>query len=215
MKIKWIGHSCFLITAKSGLKIITDPYSPGGGVQYEPVTDSADIVTVSHEHHDHNAVSEVKGNPKIVKGPGEHLVEGITISGLACHHDDMSGEQRGDNTIFCFTLDEVRICHSGDLGHRLSPEQLKEIGNVDVLLIPVGGYFTIDAKVATEVCNDLAPGIVIPMHYKTSKLAFPVVGVDDFLKGKANVKMVDSSEIDVEKGQLPGSTEIIVLQSAA
>jgi L-ascorbate metabolism protein UlaG (beta-lactamase superfamily) len=215
MKVKWIGHSCFLITSKTGLKIITDPYTPDGGVKYGPVMESADIVTVSHEHRDHNAISEVKGKPEIVRGKGEHLVKGIQIRGIASYHDDVSGTKRGDNVIFCFTVDDVTICHSGDLGHRLSPEQLSDIGNVDVLFIPVGGFFTIDAKTASQVCNDIKPGIVLPMHYKTPKLDFPVSGVDDFLQGKSSVKRVDSSEIDVEKGNLPGSTEVVILQSAS
>ena len=215
MKLKWIGHSCFLVTSNTGTKIITDPYTPGGGVQYEPINESANIVTVSHEHHDHNAVSFVGGNPRIVREEGEQTVEGIKIRGIACYHDDSSGTQRGNNVIFCFTVDGIRVCHLGDLGHRLDSDKLNELGDIDVLLIPVGGHFTMDARVATEVCDDIKPGIAIPMHFKTPKLQFPIVGVEDFLAGKNNVKIMNSSEIEVDKGQLPEITEIVILQPAS
>ncbi|HEY55787.1 MAG TPA: MBL fold metallo-hydrolase, partial [Dehalococcoidia bacterium] len=155
MKIKYLGHSAFLITSEAGVKIITDPYETGPGFTYGEITESADIVTVSHEHLDHCNISAVKGNPKVVSRTGRTAAKGIEIHSVASYHDEAEGRLRGDNTIFCFDVDGVRVCHLGDLGHLLDDKQLKEIGSVDILLIPVGGHFTIDAKVATEVCNQL------------------------------------------------------------
>ncbi len=215
MKLKWVGHSCFLITSETGLKIITDPYDTVQGVKYAPIKEAADIVTMSHDHYDHNSVSSIAGKPDLVKSIGAKNVKGIQFKGIASYHDEVGGKQRGANTIFCFSIDEIKICHLGDLGHLLSSGQLKEIGDVDVLLIPVGGYFTIDAGMATQICNELKPKVTIPMHYKTPKLDFPVVGVDDFLAGKKKVKRLDLSEADLKAGTLPTEPEILVLKPAS
>ena len=159
MKVKWLGHSSFLITADDGTKIITDPYTPGMmGVNYESVKDVADIVTVSHEHGDHNAVDKLPGNPQAVRGTGVKAVKGIEFKGTAAFHDPSRGGQRGANTIFCFTVDGVRVCHLGDLGHQLTDAEVAEVGPVDVLLAPVGGSFTIDAAGATQVRKNQAAG---------------------------------------------------------
>ena len=214
MKLKWLGHACFLITSDTGLKIITDPYAVGGGVGYSCIKESADIVTVSHGHSDHNNDSAVVGKPEVVTSAGAKEVKGIEIKGVATHHDESAGKARGNNVIFCFSVDGVKVCHLGDLGHRLSPQQIGEVGEVDVLLIPVGGFFTIDAVVASQVCDDLKPRVIVPMHYKTSKLDYPVTGVEDFLKGKKNVRNVDSSEVAFNTGQLPDTAEIVVLKHA-
>jgi len=212
MKIKWLGHACFVITSDTGIKIITDPYVTGDYLSYGEIEESADIVTVSHNHGDHNNVSAVQGNPIIVRGTAE--LKGIKFKGIACYHDDARGKSRGDNTILCFEVDGIRVCHLGDLGHQLSAQQLAELGKVDILLIPVGGFFTIDAKVASQVCNQLAPNVVIPMHYKTNKCEFPIAGVDEFLRGKKDVSRLDASEAEFKQGELPASTQIIVLKSA-
>jgi len=214
MKVKWLGHACFLITADNGLKIITDPYIEGSGLKYSPIDESADIVTVSHDHFDHNNVSAVKGKPDVVKGSGTKTVKGIQFKGVATYHDEAKGGQRGDNVVFCFTVDGVNICHLGDLGHRLSKEEIAQIGDIDVLLIPVGGFFTIDAKVASQVCEDLKPKVIIPMHFKTPRCDFPITEVDDFLTGKSNVKKLNSSEVELKATTLPTTAEILVLQPA-
>lgn len=214
MKLKWLGHSCFLITSDTGLRIITDPYTSGGGVGYAPVNEAADIVVVSHDHFDHNAVSSVPGRPEVVTDSGAKEAKGIQFKGIATYHDESKGSERGANTAFCFSVDGVKLCHLGDLGHPLSREEISEIGDVDVLFVPVGGFFTIDAKVASQVCDDLKPKVVVPMHYKTPKLDFPVAGVEDFVKGKKNVRTLDSSEAEFKLGELPGATEIVVFQPA-
>jgi L-ascorbate metabolism protein UlaG (beta-lactamase superfamily) len=212
MKIKWLGHACFVITSDTGIKIITDPYVTGGALSYGEIEESADIVTVSHEHGDHNNVSAVQGNPRVVRGTAE--LKGIRFKGIPAYHDDVGGKSRGGNTILSFEVDRIRVCHLGDLGHQLSAQQVAELGSVDILLIPVGGFFTIDAKVASQVCNQLAPKLVIPMHYKTNKCEFPIASVDEFLRGKKDVSRLDASEVEFKQGELPASTQIIVLKSA-
>jgi L-ascorbate metabolism protein UlaG (beta-lactamase superfamily) len=214
MRIKWLGHSSFLITSDTGTRIVTDPYTPGRNYSYGEITEVADIVTVSHEHGDHNNVSTVRGQPQVLNTPGTSKVNGIKVLGIATHHDDAGGSQRGTNTVFCFEVNGVRVCHLGDLGHILSDMVVAEIGTVDILLVPVGGLFTINADVATTICNRLSPKVIIPMHYKTEKCALPIGGVDDYLKGKTNVVRLDVAEIEFTSDTLPAAAQTIVLRSA-
>jgi L-ascorbate metabolism protein UlaG (beta-lactamase superfamily) len=216
MKIKWLGHASFLITSETGTKIITDPYASGDmGLNYGEIKETADIVTVSHGHGDHNNVAAVKGNPKVIKEKTPVDIKGIKLSGVSTYHDDSGGSMRGGNLIFCFVVDGIRICHLGDLGHQLTDKQIAEIGKPDILIVPVGGNFTIDAKVATQVCDKLTPKVIIPMHYKNERCpTFPVAGVDEFLRGKQNVSKSDTSELDFTKEKLPATTQIIVLKPA-
>jgi L-ascorbate metabolism protein UlaG (beta-lactamase superfamily) len=214
MKIKWLGHACFLITSNGGVRIITDPYAVGGGIQYAPVTEAADVVTVSHDHGDHSNVSAVQGKPEVVRDSGKKAAKGIQFKGIVTSHDASQGTQRGSNTVFCFTIDDLKLCHLGDLGHVLSPGQVTQIGAVDILFVPVGGLFTIDATVAGQVCDQLKPRVIIPMHFKTPKCAYPIAGVEDFLKGKKNVRKIAGSEVGFEREKLPAATEIVLLQSA-
>jgi len=214
VKIKYLGHAAFAITSNNGVKIITDPYTPAPDLTYGEINESADIVTVSHGHHDHNNVAAVKGNPEVVSRVGKSEIKGIEVRGVASYHDDTGGRRAGNNLIFCFEVDGVTVCHLGDLGHRLDDRQLKEMGRVDVLLIPVGGNYTIDAKVATEVCSQLKPRVIIPMHYKTAKGLPGISGVDGFLSGKANVSRPDSSQAEFKPGELPATGQIIVLKPA-
>ncbi len=214
MKIKWLGHASFLITSDAGTKIITDPYVTGGGLSYGEIKESADVVTVSHEHGDHNNVAAVGGNPEVVKEVAPVELKGIKFNGIPTYHDSAGGKERGNNIIFCFEVDGMRVCHLGDLGHQLGDKEVTELGKVDILLIPVGGFFTIDANVATEVCSKLTPKVVIPMHYKNERCVFPIAGVDEFLQGKTGVSKLDASEVEFKPGELPDTTQIIVLKPA-
>lgn len=214
MKIKWLGHSSFLITSDNGTRLITDPYITKENLTYGEIKESADIVTVSHEHADHSNAAAVQGNPRVVEGMVAEEIKGIKIRGVSSFHDDAGGEKRGKNIIFCFEVDGMRVCHLGDLGHRLSDEQVAEAGRVDILLIPVGGFYTIDAEVATEVCNRLKPRVIIPMHVRNEKCAFPIAGVDEFLQGKKDVRRLDASEAEFKAEQLPSGTEVVVLKPA-
>jgi L-ascorbate metabolism protein UlaG (beta-lactamase superfamily) len=214
MKVKWLGHACFLIASRDDLRVITDPYAVGGGIDYSPIKATADVVLVSHDHDDHNNVSAVQGKPEVVKGSGTKTVKGIQFKGVATSHDASQGTERGSNTVFCFTIDDLKLCHLGDLGHVLSPGQVTQIGAVDILFVPVGGFFTVDATVASQVCDQLKPRVTIPMHFKTPKCAYPIAGVEDFLKGKKNVRKIPGSEVGFEREKLPTATEIVLLQSA-
>lgn len=214
MKVQWLGHASFLITSEGGLKIITDPYAPDARLTYDPIDEAADIVTVSHEHGDHANVAAVGGNPEVVRGPGQHEVKGVAINGVATYHDDTGGSQRGANVIFRLNVDGINICHLGDLGHPINTAQAVEVGQVDVLLVPVGGFYTIDAAVATQVAGLIKPSVIIPMHFRNSKCSFPIADVEPFLEGKENVKRLDSSEAEFHKESLPTETEIIVLKPA-
>ncbi len=214
MKLKWLGHSCFLITSETGLRIITDPYPQGSGLNYSPINEAADIVTVSHDHFDHNNISAVSGKPEVITGNGVKNVKGIQFTGIATHHDESQGKERGTNMIFSFSVDGIKLCHLGDLGHRLSKEQIAEIGALDILFIPIGGVFTIDAKMASTVSDDLKPKVVMPMHCKTHKCDWPLNTIEDFLAGKKNVKKLNSSETEFKAGKLPEATEIMALQPA-
>ncbi len=213
MKIKWLGHASFLITSNTGTKIITDPYTTTPTITYGEIKESADIVTVSHGHGDHSNVAAVRGNPKVVRETAK--VKGIEFKGISTYHDDVEGQKRGKNTIFCFEVDGIVVCHLGDLGHPLSDKQVNGLGSVDILLIPVGGNYTIDARVATEVCNKLAPKVIVPMHYQNERCAsFPVAGVDEFLQGKAGVSRLNASEVEFKQGELPAASRIMLLKPA-
>jgi len=212
MKIKWLGHAAFLITSDSGTRLISDPYCVGGGIDYDPIDLSADIVTVSHQHGDHNNVAAVKGSPAVVEAPGRKTAKGVEFHGVATFHDHAGGKERGNNIIFCFTMDGVRVCHLGDLGHVLEESQIAEIGSVDIVLVPVGGTYTVDAKEAARVCDQLGPRLVIPMHFKSTKCGYPIGGVEEFLRNRKNVKRLGGSELEITKGNLPADVETVVLE---
>ncbi|MBI2868629.1 MAG: MBL fold metallo-hydrolase [Chloroflexi bacterium] len=211
MKVKWLGHAAFLITSESGTRIITDPYNPGGPLKYRPIKEPADIVTMSHGHDDHNNLAAVTGSPAVVKSNAE--VKGIKIKAIPAYHDEEKGAKRGANTIFCFETDGLRLCHLGDLGHPLSDQQVKEIGKVDVLLLPVGGFYTVEPPVAGKIHETLKPRVTIPMHFRSDSCEYPIAPPEEFLKGKPNVKRLNSSEVEFKAGSLP-EQEIVVLQAA-
>ncbi|MDH7481969.1 MAG: MBL fold metallo-hydrolase [Armatimonadota bacterium] len=217
MKIQWLGHSCFLLVASDGTKIIMDPYESnafGGGLKYERIKIAPDIVTVSHSHADHGYVEGLPNHFEVVSDVGEKQIRGISIKGIKSYHDKERGTVRGNNIIFVVEVDGIRVCHLGDLGHVLSADQVNEIGAVDILLIPVGGYYTIGPEEASAVVDQLNPKVVIPMHFKTPKVEFPIVGVDEFLRGKQNVRRFDSSEFEITKDTLPAERQIVVLKYA-
>lgn len=217
MKVKWYGMAAFLLASEEGVRVIADPYEAGsyeGRIGYSEITDEADIVTVSHDHGDHNFVSGVRGNPQVVKGPGVHRVKGIEFKGIAAYHDKTKGSERGPNTIFSFTMDGIKICHLGDLGHRLDDQSVAEIGEPDLLLTPVGGRSQIDANEATELYQRLKAKVIIPMHYKTDKCGFQFDKVDEFTKNKENVRRLLSCQMELKKSDLPSTSQIVVLEHA-
>ncbi|HEX7533912.1 MAG TPA: MBL fold metallo-hydrolase [Syntrophales bacterium] len=217
MKIKWYGHSAFQLTTDSGTRIIIDPYESGafgGAIAYGRITDEADIVLTSHDHDDHNYTKDIKGKFVRLKEAGEYEEKGIRIKAIATYHDTKKGNERGNNLVFVITADGMNIAHLGDLGHILDESALQIMGQIDILFLPVGGFFTIDAKDATKVMDDVGPAITIPMHYKTANSSLPIASLDEFTKDKKNVKQSKSSEIVITKSTLPQAGEIIVLQHA-
>ncbi len=216
MKITWLGHDAFLFETEQGVKVLSDPYVAGsydGAVGYKPITERVDVVFVSHDSHpDHAGHKGLPGSPQVILGAGSHEAKGISFKGVGTFHDKSGGKERGRNTVFVMEADGLRICHCGDLGHTLSPAQVEEIGPIDVLFVPVGGFFTIDHQEAWEVVMALKPKIVIPMHYKTDVLGFPLAKVDEFLKGKKNVERVKGSSFQISKGALPEEMKIVVIE---
>ena len=214
MKIKYLAHASFLVTSDSGTRIITDPYTTSPRFEYGDIKEHADVVTVSHGHGDHNNVAAVQGSPRVLDKPGKTRVKGIEFNGVETYHDDTKGKARGNNVVFCFEVDGVKICHLGDLGHKLDDKQIVEVGKVDVLLIPVGGFFTIDPKTAGDVSRQIGAKLIIPMHYLTGKIKLPIGGVDEFLKDKKNAVRQDTSEIEIRANALPATQQVVVLKQA-
>ncbi len=211
MEIKWLGHSCFSIKEK-GKTIITDPYGPELG--YSPLKQSADIVTVSHFHPGHSFVAGVDNDPRQIITPGEYEMGGFFITGVSTFHDNENGEIRGKNTVFLLELGNVMVCHLGDLGHRLTPQLLEEIGSVDVLFLPVGEGSTFSVNLAVETVRAMEPRIVIPMHYKTEALNRELETVDAFLKKMGTKEIEARPGISLSQSSLPSNTEVVVLSYA-
>jgi L-ascorbate metabolism protein UlaG (beta-lactamase superfamily) len=216
MEITYFGQSAFKLRGKNGT-VVTDPFSNQVGFSLPGV--SADVVTVSHDHYDHNATSQLKGTarrsqPFIISYPGEYEVGGISVFGTPAYHDDTRGSERGENTVVTIVMEEVKICHLGDLGHELTNEQLEELGEIDVLICPVGGKFTIDPKTAVKVIQQIEPYYVIPMHYKTARHNpehfAEMQPIDAFLKEYGS-SPAPVAKLSVEKNKMPEETELVVL----
>lgn len=215
MKINWYGHSSFHILTDQGTRIIIDPYKSGAfnnALTYGPIKDTAAIVITSHDHEDHNYTKDIQGKYVLIKDAGAYAIKDVKIKMIPAFHDPSKGKERGNNLISVIKVDNMALAHLGDLGHSLDNTLLKEIGKVDLLLLPVGGLFTIDAAEATEVMNAIQPIITIPMHYKTEKCGFPIAPVEDFIKGKKNVRVLNDFDISISKANLPKENEIIVLE---
>jgi len=209
MDISWLGHSCFRIRGAQAT-VITDPYSPDLG--YSLGKPTARIVTVSHQHPGHSYLKGIGGEPKPLTGPGEYEISGVLIIGMTTFHDGEKGRKKGKNTVYLMEVDEVSVCHLGDLGHVLTTEQVEELENVDVLLLPVGGVSTINAPMAAEVVRQLEPKVVIPMHYKTKALNRELEPVDKFLKEMGVKGITPESKLSLTKANLPASTQVILLE---
>jgi L-ascorbate metabolism protein UlaG (beta-lactamase superfamily) len=205
MDIQYLGHSSFRLKGKNATVII-DPFNPEMvGLKFPK--NSADIVTISHNHEDHNNSEAVADTKKVITGPGEYEVQGVSIIGIPTYHDEKKGEERGKNTIFVFEIDDLRICHLGDLGHKLTEKILEEIGDIDILMVPVGGFFTLDPTEAIAVIHQIEPSIIIPMHFQTpdlkTELFEKLKPVETFLNesgiasehlDKLNIKKIDINE---------------------
>jgi L-ascorbate metabolism protein UlaG (beta-lactamase superfamily) len=216
-KIYWAGQSCFQISVSNSrdhsADIVIDPYDEDTGLKLPNL--SADILLVSHDHHDHNNVKGVKGTPFLVSGPGEYEVKGVFIHGIPSFHDDNGGKDKGQNTIYLIEAEDLRFCHLGDIGQKqLTDEQLEKIDAVDVLMIPVGGEYTIDSSSAQKIIGQIEPRIIIPMHYALPKLKMKLDDVSKFLKTMGKNSVTPQDKFTVKTSTLPkeGGMEIVVLQ---
>ncbi len=221
-QLQWLGQSAFLLTSSQGTKILIDPPNAATGYAIAPVA-GVDAVLVSHEHPDHNNTGVATGSPLIIRGLSatgwnavDQKVKDIRVysisSAAPVYHDNQQGVQRGRNTIFVLEVDGVRVVHLGDLGHALTPEMVQAMGAIDAVLVPVGGSFTIDAAVATQVVGQMNPRVVVPMHYKTPKMqaSWPGTGVEPFLEGKI-VERPNSTVLKLSRSNLPAQTTVVVL----
>ncbi len=211
MVITWYGQSCFKI--QSGETVVfTDPFDKEIGLT--PPRGQANVVTISHNHHDHNNQETINGGALVVDGPGEYETKGVEIRGVFSFHDDKEGKERGANTIYVIEVEGIKICHLGDLGQsKLTAEQVEQIDGVDILMIPVGGTFTIDGETAVEIINQIEPRIVIPMHYKISGLSYKLDGVDVFLKEMGETKKEAVDKLTLKKKDLPEEeTQVVVMR---
>jgi L-ascorbate metabolism protein UlaG (beta-lactamase superfamily) len=216
MILTYHGHSAFKLKGNRGT-VVTDPYDDSIGFSMPRF--SADVVTVSHQHPDHNSMDKITGTarrskPFLVDQPGEYEVGRISVFGLPSFHDDVAGADRGTNTIFTILIDDMKVCHLGDLGHELTADQLEALGDIDILLCPVGGFYTIGPEQAVKVVRAIEPSIVIPMHYRTpghdAKMFEGVNSLDDFLN-EYGMGPTPVDKLDISSSQLPEETELIVL----
>lgn len=208
MEIVWLGHSCFRLKGKD-VTIITDPHDRTSGYTLGRVT--ADVVTVSHQAPDHSNVKAVGGDPKVVDGPGEYEIRGVFITGVATRRNEGKGRDSERNTAYQIEIDDLTVCHLGDLGHILTPEQVELMSNADVLLIPVGGNNTINAGQAAEVVSQIEPRIVIPMHYKTEVSTLDLDPVSKFLREMGAKDPTPQPKLTVTRGNLPEETTVVLL----
>lgn len=219
MEITYLGHSSFKIKTKTGT-VVTDPYGAMTGLKMPTV--SADIVTVSHSHDDHNNIKAVSGTsrrkePFVITEPGEYEVEGVSVFGFSTFHDNSSGKDRGDNVVYVIQAEDLRILHLGDLGHELTEKMIEELDGIDIVMVPVGGHYTVDAERAIKVIESIDPYFVLPMHYRTPAHDEKVFGqVDEITKFTTSfahtVKTLKS--LNVTKLSLPQDvTEVIVFES--
>jgi len=214
MKITWHGRSCFKLLVKSNsgdkITILIDPFEKEIGLT--PPRGAADIVLVTHDHSDHNNIKAVSGTPFIINGPGEYDVKGVFIRGVFSYHDNSKGSERGINTMYVIEVEDMQVCHLGDLGQKeLADVQLDKMGEVDILMVPVGGTYTIDGEEAVKIINQIEPSVVIPMHYKISGIDTKFDKVDDFLK-EIGAKQETMEEYNVKKLDLGEEMKVVVMK---
>lgn len=218
MNITWYGHSCFKIQTKSqrggeDVNLFADPFDKSIGLR--PPQGSADIITISHNHPDHNQTQSLKNNPFIIDAPGEYSLKGVTIRGIEAFHDNQKGAEKGRNTIFVIESEEIRVCHLGDLGHLLEDKQLDAIGAIDILMIPVGGKYTLDSALAEKVIGQLEPKLILPMHYSLPGLNIELDKVEKFCDDLGNETEKNVPKLVLKKKDLENQGGKIILLDVA
>jgi len=206
LQIRWHGHSCFEITNE--VTLVTDPHD-GKSIGIHAPSVTGDIILVSHDHYDHNSVKSVeKEGSKLITDSRKRNITNVEIKGIESFHDGCRGEKRGSNIIYKFTMEDITFCHMGDIGHDLDEEAVQKIGDVDILFIPIGGTFTLDAKQAWRIIKKVKPRIAVPMHYKIGGLSLPITGIEPFLEESKYEILKVGNEIDIEKEDLPEDPEV-------
>lgn len=208
VEITWLGHSCFRLRGRDAT-IITDPHDSTSGYTLGKV--GADVVTISHSAPDHSNVRGIEGDPRIVNGPGEYEIGGVLITGVATRRDGKAGALKERNTAYLIKIDDLTVCHLGDLGHILAPDQVEQMNSADILLVPVGGNNTISASQAAEVVSQIEPRIVIPMHYKTEVTTLDLEPVNKFLREMGVTDPKPQPKLTVTRGSLPEETTLVIL----
>ncbi len=206
MRIEWLGHAAFLLTSESGTKILTDPYESGafgGAIRYRPITEACDVVTVSHGHADHGCTKTLPGSPKVLKGEVATSVKDARITSLASFHDDQGGRLRGENWIFVYEVEGMRLAHLGDLGAEPDPQALNALKDTDVLMIPVGGTFTLDAVQALALIKKISPRLSVPMHFKTPRLGFDIAGLEPLSRLAPETRVLKETSLSFSKETVP------------
>ena len=213
MDVTWLGQSCFRLRGKNAA-VVTDPFPPSLGLRLP--RQEAEVVTVSHEHENHSYLQAVREGAFEIKGPGEYEIAGVSVIGLSTFHDTEKGAKRGRNTVYLIEIDDVTVCHLGDLGHVLGDAEAETVSSVDVLLVPVGSRTAISAAQAAEVVRQLEPRYVIPMHYATPGLKVQLDGVDRFLKEMAVTAVEPMAKLSVQAtSSTEFETKVIVLEPKA
>lgn len=218
MDIYWGGQALFRIKGKNAT-VIVDPFDPNFTGLKLPKDLVADVVLSTHDHGDHSniaVVSSLSGDkPMAFKDPGEYEIAGVVITGIISNHDDKEGTERGKNIIFHLMIDGLNIVHLGDLGQsKLTEEQISQIGEVDILLVPVGSVYTINGKTAASIVAQLEPKIIIPMHFKIEGLKFELDGVEGFLKEMGVEGVVAQPKLSITKDKLPDEPQVVVLSKS-
>lgn len=213
MKLTWLGHSSFKLEESTGTTVVTDPYHSNVGFEMPAV--EADVVTVSHTHTDHNNIENVKGSPTVLNRVGAYEIGGVHILAGHTFHDDKKGALRGDNLVFKYRMDGVDLCHMGDIGEECNAFLVETLMPVNVLMIPVGGNYTIDAQQAKEYVDRLMPDVVIPMHYKTKDCDFDIDKVSEFLSlfDDENIIYADGATVEFNRADFDGEeTKVLVIE---
>ena len=212
MIITWFGQSCFRLqdkTGPEGVTLVTDPFDSSIGLK--PPKFEANIVTVSHDHFDHNNVGALKGDPFVINTAGEYDISGVMVQGVDSYHDEKEGEERGRNIMYRIDMDDISVSHAGDLGHTLDNKQLEVLAGTDILLLPIGGTYTIDAKRGAEVVSQVQPRMVIPMHYSLPQLKVDIEGTEKFIK-EMGLKPTYEDKLKIQKKELPQEDmEVVIL----
>lgn len=217
MQITWYGQSCFQISSSQGknnhVSMVIDPFDEATGLKLPKL--EADILLVTHQHHDHNNIKAVGGNPFVIEGPGEYEIKEIFTQGIPSFHDSSFGKERGLNTIYTIDAEDIRLCHLGDLGQKeLTSEQIDQIGDIDILMIPIGGNYTIGSKDAVKIMSQIEPSIVIPMHYAVPKLKIKLEALEQFLKTMGIKRLEPLPKLSIRKKDIsPEEAKIITLKS--